>query len=95
MHRCLAPLLVLLSTSPVVAGEIVIERVFGPEIATGPYKHPACMEELANGDLYLVYYGGEGEYAAGTAVFGSRRVRGKSAWSTPRPIARDPLRPLG
>ncbi len=95
MHRCLVPLLVLLFGSAVGGGEIVIERVFGPEVATGPYKHPACMEELANGDLYVVYYGGEGEYAAGTAVFGSRRERGKSAWSTPRAIARDPIRSLG
>ncbi len=95
MHRRLAPLLVLLSTAPLAAGELVIERVFGPEVATGPYKHPACMEELASGDLYLVYYGGQGEYAAGTAVFGARRERGKSAWSTPRAIARDPLRSLG
>jgi predicted neuraminidase len=95
MHRRLAPLLLLLAASPLNAGEIAISRVFGPEVATGPYKHPACMEELANGDLYLVYYGGEGEYAAGTAVFGARRERGNSAWSTPRPIARDPLRPLG
>jgi predicted neuraminidase len=95
MHRRLTPLLVLLATSPLFAGEIAVNRVFGPEVATGPYKHPACMEELANGDLYLVYYGGEGEYAAGTAVFGARRERGTSVWSTPRPIARDPIRPLG
>ena len=54
------------------AGELQIDRVFGPEIKTGPYKHPARVEELANGDLYLVYYGGEGEYATDTGVFGSR-----------------------
>jgi predicted neuraminidase len=95
MRRHLAPLLVLLSTSPLAASEIVIHRVFGPEIATGPYKHPACMEELANGDLYLVYYGGQGEYAAGTAVFGSRREQDTSRWTTPREIARDPIRSLG
>ena len=41
-------------------GELAIERVFGPEIKTGPYKHPACLTELDNGDLYLVHYGGEG-----------------------------------
>ena len=29
----------------------------GPEVPTGPYKHPACMTELKNGDLYLVFYG--------------------------------------
>ena len=42
------------------AGELTITRVFGPEVPTGPYKHPACMTELKNGDLYLVYYGGCG-----------------------------------
>ena len=41
--------------------EILHERVFGPELPD-PYKHPACFTELANGDLYLVYYGGSGEY---------------------------------
>lgn len=71
------------------------ERVFGPEIKTGPYKHPACLEELDNGDLYLVYYGGEGEYATETAVFGSRRKKGEAEWSAPVPIARDPLRSVG
>ena len=57
------------------AGGLSIERVFGPEVPTGPYKHPACLTELDNGDLYLVYYGGEGEYARDTAVFGSRLRR--------------------
>ena len=33
--------------------------------ATGPYKHPACLTELSNGDLYLVYYGGAGRVRAG------------------------------
>ena len=50
----------------------VISRVFGPETPTGPYKHPACLTELSNGDLYLVYYGGQGEYARDTTVFGAR-----------------------
>jgi len=49
------------STSNSLAGGLVIERVFGPEIPTGPYKHPACITELDNSDLYLVYYGGAGE----------------------------------
>ena len=71
------------------------ERVFGPEVKTGPYKHPACLEELANGDLYLVYYGGQGEYADDTAVFGSRLVKGSKTWTPPVVIARDPFRSLG
>ena len=72
-----------------------IERVFGPEVPTGRYKHPACMTELRGGDLYLVYYGGAGEYAVETAVFGSRLKKGATAWTAPRPIARDPFRSLG
>ena len=77
------------------AGELRIERVFGPEIKTGPYKHPARVEELANGDLYVVYYGGEGEYAVDTGVFGSRLKHGGRKWTTPARIAHDPFRSLG
>jgi predicted neuraminidase len=80
---------------PPVPG-IRIERVFGPEIKhTGPYKHPAAIAELANGDLYIVWYGGAGEYAVQTAVWGTRIRKGESEWSEPKPIARDPLRSLG
>jgi predicted neuraminidase len=71
------------------------ERVFGPEIATGRYKHPASMTELRSGDLYLVYYGGDGEYAPETAVFGSRLRKGSTTWAAPAVIARDPFRSLG
>lgn len=74
---------------------LTVERVFGPEVPTGPYKHPACLAELDNGDLYLVYYGGQGEYATETAVFGSRKAKGSSAWTAPVPVARDPLRSVG
>lgn len=72
-----------------------LERIFGPEVRTGPYKHPACITELNNGDLYLVYYGGGGEYDTDTAVYGSRLPKGATAWSAPRPIARDPFRSAG
>ena len=85
----------VISDRPATAGEPVIERVFGPEIKTGPYKHPACLEEFDNGDLFLVYHGGEGEYASGTAVYGSRRPAGSDRWETPYAVARDPLRSLG
>jgi predicted neuraminidase len=78
-----------------LAGDLKVRRVFGLEIATGPYKHPACMSELRNGDLYLVYYGGKGEYATDTAVFGSRLKKGESRWSPPEVIARDPFRSVG
>lgn len=77
------------------AGELTVIRVFGPEVPTGPYKHPASMTELKNGDLYLVYYGGAGEYAIETGVFGSRLKRGETKWSDPKPIARDPFRSVG
>ena len=53
-----------------VPAEPRFERIFGPEVKTGPYKHPACMTELSNGDFYLVYYGG-----AGRVRGGHRRLR--------------------
>ncbi len=77
------------------AAELRIERMFGPEIKTGPYKHPARIEALANGDLYAVYYGGQGEYAVDTGVFGSRLKQGSRKWTTPTRIAGDPFRSLG
>jgi predicted neuraminidase len=83
------------STSNSLAGGLVIERVFGPEIPTGPYKHPTCITELDNGDLYLVYYGGAGEYAIHTGVFGSRYSQAAKTWSTPKLIASDPFRSVG
>ena len=77
------------------AGGLQTERIFGPEIKTGPYKHPATLTELANGDLYLVYYGGQGEYAVDTGVFGARLAKGSTKWTAPRLLARDPFRSLG
>ena len=77
------------------AGVCHIERVFGPETPTGKYKHPASIAELANGDLYLVYYGGAGEYAVDTGVFGSRRKKGSRVWEKPVRIAHDPFRSVG
>ena len=49
------------------------------------------MTELRNGDLYLVYYGGAGEYAVDTGVFGSRRQKGSNGVvaaraDRPRPV---------
>lgn len=81
--------------APAAAQSLIVSRVFGPEVETGPYKHPACITELANGDLYLVYYGGQGEYARDTAVFGSRLKKGASSWTPPVAIAQDPFRSLG
>lgn len=76
------------------AQDIQVERVFGPE-APAQYKHPASITELANGDLYLVYYGGAGEYATDTAVYGSRRAKGGTGWTRPRIIADTPDRSEG
>ncbi len=73
----------------------VVTRVFGPETPTGPYKHPASATELSNGDLYLVYYGGQGEYARDTTVFGARLRKGTTTWDAPVAIARDPFRSVG
>lgn len=77
------------------SGAMETQKLFGPETPTGPYKHPACIEELDNGDLYLVWYGGGGEYAEATAVFASRRPAGSEKWTAPRKIAADPFRSLG
>jgi predicted neuraminidase len=87
----------MLSQSAKVAadGRLEIRRVFGPEIPTGPYKHPAAMTELSTGDLYLVYYGGAGEYATETSVFGARLKKGATEWTMPRVIASDPFRSVG
>jgi predicted neuraminidase len=75
--------------------ELTIERVFGPESPGGVYKHPASIEELKNGDLFIAFYGGEGEYEGDTAVFGSRRAKGASKWSPPNRIADTPNRSEG
>lgn len=79
-----------------VAGEeIRIEKIFGPETPTGQYKHPSSITELRNGDLYLAYYGGAGEYAQATTVFGSRRQKETNRWTEPVPIAQNPFYSMG
>ena len=85
----------LLTPSAQAAEDIRIEKVFGPEVPTGPYKHPSSFTELENGDLYLAYYGGEGEYAVETSVFGSRRAKGSNSWTQPEAIARNPFHSMG
>ncbi len=82
------------ASSGFTADDIHIQRVFGPE-HPGPYKHPASITELANGDLYIAYYGGEGEYATDTAVYGARKKKGESEWSYPKVIADTPNRSEG
>lgn len=95
MKKCMFLLMVFVSF-PAWGGEIdiTITRVFGPE-HPGPYKHPASITQLDNGDLYLAYYGGEGEYAQDTAVYGARLKKGESEWSNPKIIADTPNRSEG
>ncbi len=69
-------------------------RVFGQE-HPGPYKHPASITQLANGDLYIAYYGGANEYDKETAVYGSRKDKKGSDWSKPVPIASAPFQGVG
>lgn len=66
-------------------------RVFGTE-HPGVYKHPAAITELSNGDLYIAYYGGAGEYDQGTAVYGSRIAGSPNQWMRPEIIADTPMR---
>jgi len=70
--------------------DLFIEKVYGTELP-GNYKHPACIEELANGDLYIAYYGGSGEYELDTAVYAGRLKKGAKTWSKPKVIADTPL----
>lgn len=77
------------------ADDVRFERIFGPEHPGGRYKHPAAIEELANGDLYLVFYGGSGEYGDDTAVRGARLPLGHDKWTPPRVIADTPGRSEG
>jgi predicted neuraminidase len=78
--------------SGIASAELSIEKVVGPETPGGTYKHPASIAELPNGDLYIAYHGGEGEYDRDTAVFGSRLRKGSTKWSQPKPIADTPNR---
>lgn len=76
------------------SADVFKERVFGPELP-GAYKHPASFTELDNGDLYLTYYCGSGEYGTDTAVYGARLKAGTKKWSTPEIIADTPDRSEG
>lgn len=79
-----------------VAGDVRIERLFGPEVPTGDYKHPASVTELANGDLFIAFFSGKGEYKDNAAaVFGSRLKLGSKQWSKPVKIASNPFYALG
>src|SRR5690606_41770331 len=52
MAACAAvALLLTLAAAGTAGAQLKVERVFGPEVKTGPYKHPAAIEEFDNGDL--------------------------------------------
>lgn len=97
----IALIIIGLVAAPAIAQErnperdnIETYRVFGPE-HPGLYKHPASITELANGDLYIAYYGGTDEYGADTAVYGSRLTKGETQWTFPEVIADTPDRADG
>ncbi len=97
MKNCILSLLLLSGVAiPAIAQnqDIIVERVFGKE-HPGVYKHPSSITELENGDLYIAYYGGSGEYSDDTAVYGSRLVKGETEWSYPQVIADTPDRGEG
>lgn len=70
--------------------EIVHEHVIGTEFP-GKYKHPATITQLDNGDLYVAYYGGAGEYEDDSKVWGMRRTIDGETWSEPVVIADTPF----
>ena len=83
-----ATALVLLVTG--ATGDVEITKVYGPELPCR-YKHPASITQLDNGDLYLAYYGGSGEYAPDTAVYAGRLKKGETEWTTPAAISDTPF----
>ncbi len=74
--------------------DIAFERVIGPEFP-GKYKHPATVAELQNGDLYIAYYSGTGEYEQDTRCYGMRLAKGSDKWTDPVIIADTPERSDG
>src|SRR3972149_5884272 len=92
---CCGCMIVVSLLSRIALAELSIEKVFGPETPGGVYKHPAAIEELRNGDLYIAYYGGGGEYESDTAVFASRLPKVSGQWSAPTRIADTPGRSEG
>lgn len=82
------------STTAPDSDGVRVTRVFDAS-EPGAYKHPAAITQLANGDLYLAYYGGSGEYGDDTAVYGARRDAATRRWSHPEVIADTPDRSEG
>jgi len=91
---CLCVLNLVMARSVSAADDITITKVYGTELP-GRYKHPASITELDNGDLYIAYYGGGGEYKDDSCVWGGRLEKGKTQWTKPVVIADTPFRGEG
>lgn len=90
MMRCGVWMCLLIGSGMAMGADVEITKVYGTELP-GKYKHPAAIAELANGDLYLAYYGGSGEYELDTAVWAGRLKQGAKEWSRPVVIADTPF----
>ncbi len=91
MNACaILPVALSLSSVLLAAEDIHTDVVFGADLSP-KYKHPASITELANGDLYLAFYGGTGEYDLDTADYGARLPKGQTQWSRPVIIADTPF----
>ncbi|QDU82238.1 hypothetical protein Pla110_39930 [Polystyrenella longa] len=95
MRFYLTSILALLMIHSVLADDdIKVEKVIGLEAPAG-YKHPATITELRNGDLYIAYYGGDGEYDGDTKVYGLRKKKDSDQWTNLEVIADTPNRSEG
>ena len=83
-------LMLTLAAAAFAADDIAMERVIGREVP-GEYKHPCTITQLDNGDLYIAYYGGSGEYEDDSKVWGIRKATGSETWSAPECIADTPF----
>ena len=82
---------IVLASQCCFAHAVETHEIIGPSNAGGKYKHPTTFTQLDNGDLYLSFYGGSGEYSTDTAVYGSRRLAGSEEWTEPKIIADTPF----
>ncbi|MFA6245277.1 MAG: exo-alpha-sialidase, partial [Candidatus Hydrogenedentales bacterium] len=83
-------LMFTLAAAAFAADDIAMVRVIGREVP-GEYKHPCTITQLDNGDLYIAYYGGSGEYEDDSKVWGIRKATGSDTWSPPECIADTPF----
>jgi len=74
-----------------IGADLDIKKVKGPKDPGGTYKHPATIAELGNGDLYVAFFGGSGEYHPDQMVWVTRLSKGATQWSNPEVIADTPF----